>query len=160
MVLLIWALGKICEPGPIPSRQGDCSAHPSRPSPSLKNAHLARYPPNSTPVKQSPSPSGQPIANSTAACRSPRSSVGDSLVQNCNLDLIPGLAYYAQATGILGNLTGSINLKYSQCCILAGLYAGQLANSLESLSWMQIAARTICIMLSSEYAFGGLSDRE
>ena len=166
MVLLILALGKICEhrealPGPVPSSLRDFSAYPGRPSSPLTNAHFAQSPPDSASMRHSPSSSGQSVANPTAASplgllrqnhRSPRSSVGDSPVQNRNLDVIPGLAYYAQATDILGNLTGSTNLTYSQCCILAGLYAGQLANSFESLSWMQNAARAICIMLNSECA--------
>lgn len=61
--------------------------------------------------------------------------------------MIPGLAYYSQATDILGNLTGSTSLIHVQCCILAGLYAGQLANSIESLSWIQNAARTLLVIL-------------
>ena len=160
MVLLVLALGKFCEhreplPGPVPTIPRESALHPGR-SGSPQGAY-GQSPPESTPMRHSPSSSGQSMVNASAPSpigllrqnhRSPRSSAADLLAQNRNLDVIPGLAYYAQATDILGNLNGSTSLIYIQCCILAGLCAGQLANSLESLSWIQNGARALCILLN------------
>jgi hypothetical protein len=49
-----------------------------------------------------------------------------------NLDIIPGLAYYAYATNILGNMQGGNNLRHVQAALLAALYAGQLAYPIQS----------------------------
>ena len=163
MVLLILALGKLCEcreplPGPIPTATNQKDPfYLGRPdSPSA--AYYGQSPPESAPMRQSPSASGQSINASAPSPisllrqnhRSPRSSAGESPLQSRNVDVVPGLAYYAQATDILGNLTGSTSLVYIQCCILAGLVAGQFANSIESLAWIQNAARTLCMLLNSE----------
>lgn len=142
IVLLVMALGKICEckrplPGPVmenpekPKEQNVSMAHGYRESP----------PPN--PMKQSPSSASYTTSASSplsAARQAHWSSRSVSEAQR-NLDVIPGLAYYAQATDILGNLSGSHDISYIQCCLLAGLYAGQLASSFESLHWIQTAAR-------------------
>lgn len=161
MVLLVLALGKMCEhrenlPGPVPGSTKESSIYPGR-SRSPSGAYFAQSPPDSVSMRHSPSSSGQSIVNASAPSpiamlrqshRSPRTSMGELAVQNRNIDVIPGLAYYAQALDILGNLNGSTSLIYIQCCILAGLCAGQLANSMESLSWIQNAARALCVLLS------------
>ncbi|KAL8772140.1 MAG: hypothetical protein Q9209_002575 [Squamulea sp. 1 TL-2023] len=56
-----------------------------------------------------------------------------------NVDVIPGLAYYAKATDILGNLFGLNDLTQVQAHLLAGLFAGQLARTFESWSWIHSA---------------------
>ena len=160
LTLLVMALGKICEfraplPGPVlegnPNHASQCYS-PSR------GQTDSPPPPYSQPMRHSPSASSQSNASASApspmsagrlAGSSPRSSVGELPSGLRNVDVIPGLAYYAQATDILGNLTGLHDLTYAQCCLLAGLYAGQLANTLESLTWIQIASR-ICRFLVSE----------
>lgn len=154
-ILLVMAIGRICEvrdnlPGPVP----DCSFnHP----PSILSPSGGRVdsPPPTFPMRHSPSSSSQSTINTSApsplshgryGLSSPRSSNGEILPGTRNLDVIPGLAYYAQASDILGNLTGYHDLVMAQCCLLAGLYAGQLANTLESLTWIQSACR-ICRLL-------------
>ena len=161
MVLLILALGKICEyreplPGPVPVSTADRFAYPARSS-SPQPGIFGQSPSDSSSIRHSPTSSSHSMVNTSAPSpsigllrqnhRSPRSSVGESPPQVRNLDVIPGLAYYAQATDILGNLTGSTSLVHVQCCILAGLYSGQLANSIESLGWIQNAARTLLVIL-------------
>lgn len=152
IVLLVLALGKICEcreslPGPAPlssKEVGNSTATPFSPA-------LARNdsPPSGS-IRQSPSmyPTGiSPMSTARQNHLSPRSSVSEiPFRQAKNLDVIPGLAYYAQATNILGNMFGAHDITYVQCCLLAGLYAGQLANSVESLAWIQSAARACCIL--------------
>ena len=161
MVLLILALGKICEyreplPGPVPINTTERFTYPARSS-SPQPGLLGQSPTDSSSIRHSPTSSSHSMVNPPAPSptvgllrqnhRSPRSSVGDLPPQVRNLDVIPGLAYYAQATDILGNLTGSTSLVHVQCCILAGLYSGQLANSIESLGWIQNAARTLMVIL-------------
>ncbi len=70
-----------------------------------------------------------------------------------NADVIPGLAYYAYATDILGNLHGGNDLTYIQANLLAGLYAGQLARVFESWSWINSACRA-CQVLARPYVLG------
>lgn len=161
MVLLILALGKICDhreplPGPVPVNPADRSTYPARSS-SPQSGLFGQSPSDSSSIRHSPTSSSHSMVNPSAPSptigllrqnhRSPRSSVGELPPQVRNLDVIPGLAYYAQATDILGNLTGSTSLIHVQCCILAGLYSGQLANSIESLGWIQNAARTLLVIL-------------
>ena len=163
LTLLVMALGKICEyraplPGPVPDNVRETThptMHPYSPSGGQMDSPP---PPYSQPMRHSPSASSHSTASTSApsplsAARvsgsSPRSSVGELPSSARNVDVVPGLAYYAQATDILGNLTGFQELMYAQCCLLAGLYAGQLANTLESLTWIQTASR-ICRLLVSE----------
>ena len=159
LILLVMALGKICEcrddlPGPVP----DGSKELSNPASYMYSSAGGRTdsPPPSYPMRHSPSSSSHSTSHTSApsplsvgrfgGLSSPRSSVGELPPGTRNVDVIPGLAYYAQASDILGNLTGFHDLVNAQCCLLAGLYAGQLANTLESLSWIQAASR-ICRLL-------------
>ena len=159
LLLLVMALGKICEcredlPGPVPDGSKDI--------PNLANNSFSPMrgrtdsPPPTYPMRHSPSSSSHSTTNTSApsplsigrfaGLSSPRSSIGELPPSARNVDIIPGLAYYAQATDILGNLIGFHDLVNAQCCLLAGLYAGQLANTLESLTWIQAASR-ICRLL-------------
>lgn len=63
-----------------------------------------------------------------------------------NVDMIPGLAYYTYAAGILGELQGGCELPFVQASILASFYAGQLAHPFQSHSWICQAAR-VCSFL-------------
>jgi len=64
-----------------------------------------------------------------------------------NIDILPGLAYYAYATDILGNLYGGNELAHAQAFLLAGLYMGQYARVLESWSWISSACRVCHILV-------------
>lgn len=147
MVLLVLALGKICGhnrplPGLVSARD-----HSKEPTGSMAYGFTNSPPLNS--MKMSPSPSSQSASASSPlnVVRSVHWSGRPGGEHQRNLDVIPGLAYYAQATAILGTLAGSHELEYIQCCLLAGLYAGQLAQSIESLVWIQNAARACQLLL-------------
>jgi len=158
LTLLVMALGKICERrDPVPGPVSDGSREYPIPSANAYSPSGGRYdsPPPTYAMRHSPSSSSHSTANTSAPSPlgparfgrfSPRSSVGELPANLRNVDVIPGLAYYAQASDILGNLTGFHELVNAQCCLLAGLYAGQLANALESLTWIQSASR-ICRLL-------------
>ena len=159
IILLVMALGRICEcreplPGPVPDK--DTPTFTTRPYSPVRGQ--TGSPPATYPMRQSPSSSSHTTGNNSAPSpigfsrfsnSSPRSSVGELPAGARNVDVIPGLAYYAQASDILGNITGYHELVNAQCCLLAGLYAGQLANTLESLTWIQSASR-ICRFLVKE----------
>jgi len=56
-----------------------------------------------------------------------------------NLDVIPGLDYFAYATDILGGQLGGLSLRHIHAWILAGLYHGQLGRVVESYSYIKEA---------------------
>jgi hypothetical protein len=64
-----------------------------------------------------------------------------------NLDVIPGLAYFALATDIIGNQLGGNSLQHVHVNILAGLYHGQLARVLESHAYIHQACRSLQVIL-------------
>ena len=162
LILLVMALGKICEcrtplPGPVPDNLRDSTSHTVHAYSPSGGQIDSPPPPYSQPMRHSPSASSHstvstsapsPLSAGRMAGSSPRSSVAELLPSARNVDVIPGLAYYAQATAILGALTGYQDLIYVQCCLLAGLYNGQLANTLESLTWIQMASRQCCVLVS------------
>ncbi|KAL9123958.1 MAG: hypothetical protein Q9217_006666 [Psora testacea] len=152
VILLVMALGKICEcrealPGPVTSLSKDALNYTAR---SYSPAGFRADSPPPFSIRPSPTSSystaPSPIGFARQNHMSPRAFEAGVPLHRKNLDVIPGLAYYAQATDILGNMTGSHDITYVQCCLLAGLYAGQLANAVESLVWIQSAARGCCIL--------------
>lgn len=149
IILLVLALGKICEhdaalPGPVTDN--------SREIPFRRLSH-SPMPPSSEPhsphsIRQSPISSTQSACNASLASPlmssfSPPSKRAseDPLPGQRNIEVIPGLAYYAKATDILGNCHGGNDLAHVQAHLLAGLYAGQLARAFESWSWIFTACR-------------------
>lgn len=153
IVLLVMALGKICEwkdplPGPVPEHSGDTPVPLRTYTPS--RAQTDSPPPLSlrqSPTSSMPTATSMPASSTISGLRltnySPRSSTeeGSASPAPRNVDVIPGLAYYAKATDILGNVHGSNELANVQANLLAGLYAGQLARSFESWSWIHSACR-------------------
>lgn len=145
IVLLVMALGKICEwhdplPGPVSeSSKESAFPHPSSLRPTTE-------PPSPVSVRQSPISSTQSLGNASIASpmsgfSSTRRMTDEPAPGTRNVDVIPGLAYYAQATDILGNCHGGNDLSHVQANLLAGLYAGQLARTFESWSWIHTACR-------------------
>ncbi|KAK4934637.1 hypothetical protein LTR10_024154 [Elasticomyces elasticus] len=59
--------------------------------------------------------------------------------QGKNMDAIPGLAYFAKAADILGELPGGTDVSHIQANLLAGLYMGQLARLLPSYFYINKA---------------------
>jgi hypothetical protein len=67
-----------------------------------------------------------------------------------NVDVIPGLAYYAEASKILGTLIGGNELSHVQAYILAGLYFGQLGRVLDSWKWIFIACTSCTVLVMKD----------
>ena len=142
IVLLVMALGKICEwKAPLPGIAA--SYKPGFKRSSYQDTSINSPSAHSAGSQSSPYAGGVPSPMSlTRSDHSTKSYPSDELAQPRNVDFIPGLAYYAPATDILGNLHGSNDLAHVQACLLAGLYAGQLARAFESWSWISTASRT------------------
>jgi hypothetical protein len=145
VVLLVLALGKIClHRDKIPEPVGD----PSQPSPVIRNGYPA------SPMQNSP-PFSAPIPLSSAL-PSPKEAIAGSrrgsfqggtpsfqrpaATAKRNLDVIPGLDYFATATDILGGQLGGVTLRHVWANILAGLYHGQLGRVLESYAYIRQAS--------------------
>lgn len=161
IIYLVLALGKIClhkEPLPAPVPDSKLQANTvishqisgSRGFSSPISASIKPSPmsPKSTPTTQPtpPSEAGMRINES----RSRRSSMEGSpgvFSGPRNLDVIPGIAYYAKAAEILGDQGDGNDLVHAQMFLLAGLYKGQLARVKESMSWITMAGRAIMILL-------------
>lgn len=154
LVLLVLALGKITEvktPLSGPVRDGELYA--PMPISDSPPSQIAGTPPVA--VKQSPVSSQFSIGgfvspvmeSSKIRSISRQSSVTGTSHHNekelppKNVDRIPGLAYYAKATEILGNVHCGNDLSHVQAFLLAGLYMGQLGRVLESWSWINSACR-------------------
>ena len=152
IVLLVMALGRIAEwkdplPGPV-SVPGD---HPdgSTSSRTLYSPTRMQISSRSPPVGTEQSPNSSTYAGTNPSIPSllsgPRTQTSspqlasDDISGPRNVDVIPGLAYYAKATDILGNLFGLNDLTQVQAHLLAGLFAGQLARTFESWSWIHSA---------------------
>lgn len=152
IVLLVMALGKICDwrdalPGPVSDDGKEhLTARHSPFSPLVSNSE------SSSPlsVRQSPSSSAQAMSTTSAMSTPSGLPLRDPLVKQSgedasaglrNVDVIPGLAYYAYATDILGNCHGGNDLSHVQANLLAALYAGQLARAFESWAWIHSACR-------------------
>lgn len=164
IVLLVMALGKICDhkaplPGPVPDDPRDTVSR------GFQLRHEHSYSSESPPtvgivagIKPSPSTSSggisSPMSDHRTAPSSRRSSIDQQnhalpYTPERNVDVIPGLAYFARATEILGNLNGGQDLMHVQAYLLASLYTSQLACVLESWSWIQSACRA-CRFLTRE----------
>lgn len=152
IVLLVMALGKICEwrdplPGPVSDDGKESPIRRVSPiSPLVSNSE------SSSPlsVRQSPSLSTQAMSTISAVSTPGGLPLRDPLFKPPgedasaglrNVDVIPGLAYYAYATDILGNCHGGNDLSHVQANLLAALYAGQLARAFESWAWIHSACR-------------------
>jgi hypothetical protein len=165
IVLLVLALGKICEwkeplPGPIPnSPPGEGTKAAGTNNSSMMQTDS---PPAST-VSSAQSPIGMvsPANNAVVGFNSPSGGVRMALSNRSyssqpatdrqgaekNMEVIPGLAYYAYATDILGNVQGGNDLAHVQACLLAGLFAGQLAHGFASHAWINQACRACQVLI-------------
>lgn len=159
IILLVMALGRICEhseplPGPVsdgpketpssvprsfsPYQRDSPPIANMKPSPSSSSA--SGYAPAFSPTSDARS------SNTNMMSRRPSEEQGSAYTPQKltkNVDVIPGLAYFAYATDILGNQHGGLDLPHVQAHLLAGLYMGQLACAFESWSWIRTACN-IC----------------
>ncbi|KAG5915419.1 hypothetical protein E4U42_008065 [Claviceps africana] len=159
LVLIILALGKICqhrERIPDAVHQAETSL---RGSPSIRNA-LSQSPVQGSPPSLSSTCQSSGLASPKELERgggqSRRSSIqgGGSVSARFGLGLkknyeaIPGLEYFAFATDILGNHIGAYkNMKNVYALIFAGLYHGQLARPLESFAFIHQAGHKLQVIM-------------
>ena len=161
IVWLVLALGKICmhsDPLPPPVPDGRPNTNTVISHQLTGNPGMAGSSPISAAMKPSPmSPKSTPTTQPTPSSmdggirresRSRRNSNdGFHVASLRNLDVIPGLAYYAKAAEILGDQGDGNDLVHAQMFLLAGLYKGQLARVRESMSWLSMAGRAIINLL-------------
>lgn len=147
IVLLVLALGAICEwrvlpiPGPVRNHPPDFRKQ-RIPGPSTSSTAVS---PDVT-VRSLSFPIPNNRGPSLPGRSAPPPDVPDHS-QPRNLDVIPGLGYYAYASEILGALQGANGLHNVQAALLAGLYAGQLAHPLQSHGWIFQAARACQVLV-------------
>ena len=154
LVLLVLALGRITEvttplsgpirdielyaPSPVngsfPPKATDMPFAASKRSPASPLFPVTRTRSPSSEASKTGSTSQQPLAAET-------SNHYEKDNMHKNVDRIPGLAYYAKATEILGNVHCGNDLPHVQAFLLAGLFMGQLGRVLESWSWINSACR-------------------
>lgn len=158
IIFLVLALGKICqhrEPLPAIVQTSKVQHVNNMVAHQLSGSRMTQSP-GSVSIKPSPmspntTPMTQPTPSSDAGPRSRRSSVEASSPSAYsgprNLDVIPGIAYFAKAAEILGEQGDGNDLVHAQMFLLAGLYKGQLARVKESMSWITMAGRAIITLL-------------
>ncbi|EMC95763.1 hypothetical protein BAUCODRAFT_123059 [Baudoinia panamericana UAMH 10762] len=160
IVYLVLALGKICQhrdplPAVVAENRLVANAKVSHQltgvqglntsSPTFSGFKQSPRSPNSAPPTTHPTP---PVDGQYS--RSRRSSISADIVPFAgarNLDIIPGLAYYAKAAEILGAQADGNDLVHAQMFLLAGLYKGQLARVKESMGWYAMAGRALRSLL-------------
>ncbi|KKA18870.1 clr-1 [Rasamsonia emersonii CBS 393.64] len=162
IILLVLALGAICEwrdrplPGPVkdypPGHGPSSSALQNVLSPAMSDSGMQSSSAFCSPTNNSfPSPDGgearKPTPGRSAFAAGQENS---EFAHPRNMDVIPGLAYYAYATDILGNLQGGNGLYHVQAALLAGLYAGQLAHPFQSHGWISQASRACQVLVRSK----------
>jgi hypothetical protein len=155
LVLLVLALGEICEhtkklPDILPYQNDDQSIAGS---PQMRNGH-PRSPAQTSPTLSTPSGLPSPQEGDRIHSRSRRTSLEGAPFftktrssRAKNLDVLPGLPYFAIATDIIGNQLGGNSLQHVHANILAGLYHGQLGRVLESHTYIHSACRGLQAIL-------------
>ena len=143
IIVLVIALGKICAhkdplPGPVKTNRsaGAASSTPSSQHTSLRSSSVVSSIQNSPSVPQTSHPDSY------------ATSPNESSWNARNLDVVPGLAYFAWTVGVLGDHLGGSDLEHCQAFLLASLYWGQLAHPYSSYAWIQQAASAVLGLIS------------
>jgi len=158
LVLLVLALGKICLQKSAKISDVVPVSEPSQGSPIVHNGHPASpiqgsqgsppsYHSHSSGLP-SPKDGGERSGGSRRASfqgGGPPSKQGASLKRN--LDVIPGLDYFAYATDILGGQLAGTSVRHIHAYILAGLYHGQLGRVMESYAYIKEAGWALQIKM-------------
>lgn len=150
LVLLVLALGKIClERGKI--AEVVAVGEPNLGSPQARNG-VPQSPLQGSPPSSAFNPHSSRVASprdNTTASR--RASFQGGWVPfkpvPRNMDVIPGLDYFAVATDILGGQLGGATLRHVYAYILAGLYHGQLGRVMESYAYIKQAGYSLQIKM-------------
>ncbi|KAG9231951.1 hypothetical protein BJ875DRAFT_99840 [Amylocarpus encephaloides] len=155
LVLLVLALGEIClHKSKIRETVSDRDTEaPYANSPTVRNGHPPS-PFQNSPSMSTPRGAPSPQDHDRGQSRSRRTSIegaymtkGIPGVRAKNLDVIPGLFYFALATDIIGNQLGGNSLQHVHANLLAGLYHGQLARVIESHAYIHQACRGLQVIL-------------
>ena len=140
IVLLVIALGKVTSHRePLPGPASTTTMRTSTP-------HSALYSDLPMPMSAPTSPFNNQL-NLNGANNMAVSSPANP--QGKNMDAIPGLAYFAKAADILGELPGGTDVSHIQANLLAGLYMGQLARILPSYFYINKACMAAQILIES-----------
>ncbi|KAH6649692.1 hypothetical protein F5144DRAFT_588356 [Chaetomium tenue] len=155
LVLLVLALGKICLhkdkiPDVVP-----VSEPPPHGSPLARNGYPASPVQGSSPSQAShsaglPSPkdgSERPGPSRRASFQGGGASIRGGTSPKRNMDVIPGLDYFAYATDIMGGQLAGSSLRHIYAYLLAGLYHGQLGRVLESYAYIKEAGFALQIKM-------------
>lgn len=136
IVLLVMALGKVtAHREPLPGPAATVSMRTSTP-------HSAMYSDLPMPMSAPTSPFNNQV-NVNGVVSSPANPQGK------NMDTIPGLAYFAKAADILGELPGGSDVSHIQANLLAGLYMGQLARIIPSYFYINKACIAAQLLIES-----------
>ncbi|RMZ92572.1 hypothetical protein DV736_g180, partial [Chaetothyriales sp. CBS 134916] len=148
IILLVLALGKICLyksalPGPVSTAWVRTATTP-------QHVYYSDLPPRTTvSTPSSPFKEGTDVNGGTAHG------------QAKNMDVIPGLAYFAKAADILGEFPGGADISHVQANLLAGLYMGQLARIFPSHHYISVACHACQILIkSTEYKEGKTNEQK
>jgi hypothetical protein len=148
LVLLVLALGKICLckdkiPDVVPISE------PLHGSPLARNGYPASPIQGFSPSYAShshsaglPSPkegAERPGASRRSSLQGAGSSAKTGTSLRRNMDVIPGLDYFAFATDIIGAQVAGTSLRHIHAWLLAGLYHGQLGRVVESYAYIKEA---------------------
>lgn len=157
IILFVLALGSICErrEKSLPTLWSDPAQKASdngAPSPAISDFASPHANTFQSPISISlPLPSGADLRKLTSvrpiSAARVQTQEGSELGHPKNTEVIPGLAYYANGTDILGSSQGGCNLPYVQAALLAALYAGQLAHPFESHGWISQASRACQVLV-------------
>ncbi|KAI1178100.1 hypothetical protein F4777DRAFT_142652 [Nemania sp. FL0916] len=156
LVLVVLALGKICcHRHKMPDVVHEADENTTN-SPLVRNGILAspsQGSPGLFPPPQSPGLTS-PKDNERSVMMSRRSSLQGTVlfgrpnpINKRNIDVIPGLEYFALASDIMGGIYGGFGLKHVYVHIFAGLYHGQLGRVLESWEHISTASRKLQVVL-------------
>lgn len=176
IVLLVLALGKILQYNGYILEDPNAAQSRSTSTPSGMFA-VPQQTPTQTYIKPSP-PSSSSYAPPIASGISPgferpssgaesRGSPGGGFVgferrdrerrPHRNLDIIPGLAYFAPASLILGTQHAGNDIPHAQAYLLAGLYMGQLGRVLDSWNHIYTASRMVVVLLRTKFVLTSCS---
>ena len=142
IVLLVMALGSVCRhrqpvPGPLPLVPTSSPKHTFNSSPAFNQQGGS---PSTPPYQSAGTPPGfHPHHSLGSQVPPPRPPLRIPKKLLRNIDVIPGLAYFAKAMEIMGILFGGNELENVQAGLLAGLYWGQLGRVLDSWKWISWA---------------------
>lgn len=150
VVLLILGLGKICEykKKKLPevtwgsANMTDLEIKNAKgwtPRSSSPSSPISSAQPSPQSVQQTPAPVHTPSMGSEKPVQKPWGKNGPLR----NGDVLPGFAYVAVATDIIGNELSGSTISHIQANILASLYFGQLVRPIQSHAYLHVASRAI-----------------